>query len=454
MSDFLRTKLDRLEKQHQSRLQQYKKTSEALILESNPVTQANLENILESLEPEIQQLEQDIAQIKQQLAGNMAKPITRLPSSAPITNPSATPENTISWWQNPVIVVAIIGGIFGLITAFITIIPPLLEQSADQSATQNALNTVTVNGTTVAQAITPSANSTNKPDLTATPTLKTPNTVNPTSSLIPTIPTNIPATPTTPSLSIALEYASSGIRSNIEWQAVYPQGFVQEFDRIPMVLVPAGCFMKGTTDTQANYARSLGVSATALRLEQPNQARCIEKPFWIDQYETSQTRYLMFSQINPSVFVSASLPVENLSWESAHDYCEARSARLPMEVEWEYAARGPDSLIFPWGDVFDGERANYCDQNCNLSWEDKTANDGYQHTAPVGIYPLGISWVGAYGMSGNMWEWTNDLYAGKHILRGGSWMDSKIDLRSAARLISDADWNQTGGVRCVRDMDP
>ena len=78
--------------------------------------------------------------------------------------------------------------------------------------------------------------------------------------------------------------------------------------------------------------------------------------------------------------------------------------RLPMEAEWEYAARGPEGRAYPWGDTFDPKRANIVGES-----------DGYDDTAPVGSYPAGASWVGALDMAGNVWEWVTDWYVEDYL---------------------------------------
>lgn len=79
-------------------------------------------------------------------------------------------------------------------------------------------------------------------------------------------------------------------------------------------------------------------------------------------------------------------PVENITWFEAHTFCELRDTRLPTEAEWEYAARGPDNLNYPWGNEFEEDFVVY-------------QNNSDDQTATVGSRTPGASWVGTLDMS-------------------------------------------------------
>lgn len=87
------------------------------------------------------------------------------------------------------------------------------------------------------------------------------------------------------------------------------------------------------------------------------------------------------------------LPRRCVTWFEADAYARWRGGRLPTEAEWELAARGPDSRVYPSGDAFDATR-------CNVV--------GATGTVPVGSFPGGASWVGARDLAGNAMEWVND----------------------------------------------
>lgn len=292
-----------------------------------------------------------------------------------------------------------------------------------------------------------------------------------------------------------LELAFTGVESNDEWEPV-----IKAFQGVDMVLVPAGEFRMGMTETEKDFAFSLCQQSEGnsqgfpcnrswFETESPVSQQTIAS-FWIDRFEVSRTQYQVcvdagacVSLDHPSDRTTESNPPMNeLSWFEARDYCIWRGGRLPTESEWEYAARGPDDLQFPWGDEFRGDIANHCDQNCrDQDWArslydsmvNEENNDGYGNTAPVGSYPEDLSWVGAFGMAGNITEWTSSQYVEypydgddgrevpvdevisiKYVVRGGSFNFAAYSLLSADRSGRTSRFRYDFvGVRCARDFE-
>jgi formylglycine-generating enzyme required for sulfatase activity len=228
------------------------------------------------------------------------------------------------------------------------------------------------------------------------------------------------------------------VSSNDEWRLVK-----QKFTSVQMVLVPPGCFEMGSKNGDSD--------------EQPITEICFDEPFWIDRYEVSNAQFAWLdgAALDLSNWPDDLRPRENVTWFEAADFCELRGARLPTEAEWEYAARGPDNLIYPWGDELVLELVI-------------SGDDGIPPTEDVGGRLGDVSWVGAHDMSGNVWEWTSSILwqypydsadgresktntVDERVLRGGSWCYEKTDLRAAERCRFAPDLVSLDvGFRCVR----
>jgi formylglycine-generating enzyme required for sulfatase activity len=222
--------------------------------------------------------------------------------------------------------------------------------------------------------------------------------------------------------------------------------FAQNGVSANMVLVEWGSFQMGSESGDTNEKPVHKVSV---------------RSFLMSKYEINQWDWNLLMESNPSQFKGDTLPVENVTWYEAVEFCNmlslqegltpaykvtkkavtcdfnANGYRLPTEAEWEYAAKGgnKDYLVFRYsgGDKLD-----------EVAWH--YGNSGNK-THPVGTKAPNS--LGIYDMSGNVWEWCWDLFGSyssrdqadpkgpsrgaTRVRRGGAWYFGGPFLRSSVR---------------------
>ncbi len=246
--------------------------------------------------------------------------------------------------------------------------------------------------------------------------------------------------------------------------------------KMELVLIPAGEFIMGSPESEEARDNDEG----------PQHRVRIARPFYMGKYEVTNRQYRRFKSDHDSgsyrgvSFNDDDQPVVNVSWRDAKAFCDwlsrqsGREVRLPSESEWEYACRGGDGRVFPWGNNWppSGLAGNYTDETAKGKFSDwsfiQGYRDGYAGTAPVGSFAANP--FGLYDMGGNVWEWCEDWYHGdyngaptdgrawtsggdqsRRVLRGGSWGSNvRGGLRSANRSRNSPDYrNDFIGLRVV-----
>ncbi len=238
---------------------------------------------------------------------------------------------------------------------------------------------------------------------------------------------------------------------------------------IGQVWVPSGSFTMGTdaaTISELTVAAPPSWVVTEFPSEVPAHTIQLTHGYWIDTDEVTNEAFAAFKAAGGyttralwsdagwtwlSHRVAGNLPLTCagdaptlprlcVTWFEAEAYATWRGGRLPTEAEWEYAARGPESRVYPWGETFDAAKANVVDSTGPV---------------PVASYPTGASWVGALDMSGNAMEWVADwldptYYASSpasdptgpetgtiKVEKGGWWGSNLFVARSAYRHYED-----------------
>ncbi|GAB4210933.1 MAG: hypothetical protein OHK0022_44860 [Roseiflexaceae bacterium] len=185
--------------------------------------------------------------------------------------------------------------------------------------------------------------------------------------------------------------------------------------------------------------------------EKPRHPVTFDAPFWIGRFPITNAQWQTWVEAGgqKSRFADdpdvnrLNQPVVSITWDMAVAFCTWLSGelgvavRLPQEAEWEAAARGPEGRRYPWGDEWAEDRA--------ATKEDREVR-GWGWSVPVGCYPAGAATCGVLDMSGNVWEWTADVwqsYPGARkpfreengrVVRGGSYLWARTHVRCGARF--------------------
>jgi formylglycine-generating enzyme required for sulfatase activity len=239
--------------------------------------------------------------------------------------------------------------------------------------------------------------------------------------------------------------------------------------RLEMVHIPAGSFLMGSPESERGRLETEGPQHTVTIPE-----------FYMSKFEVTQAQWRAVASLpkidrelslNPSYFKGNELPVEQVSWNEAVEFCKrlsvktGRAYRLPGEAQWEYAARARTIAPFAFGETITPEIVNY---NGEYPYGGAAAGTNRRKTVAVGSLGAANAF-GLYDMHGNVEEWCldnwHDVYAGApadgsawtkggdpeyQLLRGGSCYSSAVYCRAAARNFLGPDYRFSGvGFRVV-----
>jgi formylglycine-generating enzyme required for sulfatase activity len=183
-----------------------------------------------------------------------------------------------------------------------------------------------------------------------------------------------------------------------------------------LVWVPGGSFMMGSEECED---------------ERPVHRVDLDG-FWIGRTEVTVGQWRS---------VMGSVPMDNAlsddhpvlaSWGDAQSFCRKAGLTLPAEAQWEYAARGQNASIYPWGDLWD---ASLCQNPEDMH--------GYGAPAPVGRMAGDASWCGALDMAGNVQEWCEDWYGDSFYSTAAARQRNPVNMTAGpqrSRVVRGGDW--------------
>ncbi len=220
---------------------------------------------------------------------------------------------------------------------------------------------------------------------------------------------------------------------------------------IQLVSIPGGTFLMGSSEGELDRTGS----------ESPVHVVEI-RPLLLGRYPVTQAQWRAVARLEkveiylypePSRFEGDRLPVEQVSWLEAKEFCNRLSRlsdchyRLPTEAEWEYACRAGTTTPFHFGETITTDLANYRSTDISLESSGSYGLKGEyrEATTPVGYFNADNSF-GIGDAYGNVWEWYEDdlhtNYTGAPT-DGRAWVDSEGDRKGKYKVIRGSSWFAT-----------
>lgn len=259
-----------------------------------------------------------------------------------------------------------------------------------------------------------------------------------------------------------------------------PKEMINSTDSSTMVLIPKGPFIFGSDiPGTLHYTTPIEYNLSKIQEERgEKRIRYIDlDAFYIDRFEISVEqfkKYLLETGLNPppqwNPHADPGLPVANLSYEQAESYCKWAGKRLPSELEWEKAARGPGVLFsYDYNDqTVYREKINV--YPTGLEFNSKVCVTADTTHQLENVYRLrDKNYYGLYGVCGNAAEWTsswllpyrgnsikNQKYGRKFkVIRGGAYNLPSKWTKTYERMIGgipSLESDYRAGVRCARNV--